>query len=162
MPFTGDSSDDSSDGEEHSVMMTCTASNHNSHNSSSTEHTETSTSNSASSPTKSLKTSSSLSPAKRNNGPESPKKRGTFRISLRHQHFVCRYNSAFGSVRRLWFLHSLNVCDHNFLSALNMIFRFSSHHSLDFIRSCRAYSVHFVIVCVLFVCLFIFSIFYLE
>lgn len=60
------------------------------------------------------------------------------------------------------FLHSLNVCDHNFLSALNMIFRFSSHHSLDFIRSCRAYSVHFVIVCVLFVCLFIFSIFYLE
>lgn len=83
MPFTGDSSDDSSDGEEHSVMMTThTVSNsHNSHNSSSTEHTETSTSNSASSPTKSLKTSSSLSPAKKN-GPESPKNkpRGTFEV----------------------------------------------------------------------------------
>ncbi|XP_055841558.1 uncharacterized protein CG43867 isoform X4 [Episyrphus balteatus] len=67
MPFTGDSSDDSSDGEEHAVMMT-----HNSQNSSSTENTETSTSGSASSPSKSLKTSSSLSPAKRS-GSESPK-----------------------------------------------------------------------------------------
>ncbi|XP_037914351.1 uncharacterized protein CG43867 isoform X5 [Hermetia illucens] len=67
MPFTGDSSDDSSDGEEHAVMMT-----HNSHNSSSTDNTETSTSGSASSPSKSLKTSSSLSPAKRS-GSESPK-----------------------------------------------------------------------------------------
>ncbi|XP_055915617.1 uncharacterized protein CG43867 isoform X3 [Eupeodes corollae] len=67
IPFTGDSSDDSSDGEEHAVMMT-----HNSHNSSSTDNTETSTSGSASSPSKSLKTSSSLSPAKRS-GSESPK-----------------------------------------------------------------------------------------
>ncbi|XP_016949426.1 uncharacterized protein CG43867 isoform X4 [Drosophila biarmipes] len=67
MPFTGDSSDDSSDGEDHAVMLT-----HHSHNSSSTENTETSTSGSASSPSKSLKTSSSLSPAKRS-GSESPK-----------------------------------------------------------------------------------------
>ena len=68
MPFTGDSSDDSSDGEDHAVMLT-----HNSHNSSSTDRdTETSTSGSASSPSKSLKTSSSLSPAKRS-GSESPK-----------------------------------------------------------------------------------------
>uniref|UniRef100_A0A1A9VRA7 PH domain-containing protein n=1 Tax=Glossina austeni TaxID=7395 RepID=A0A1A9VRA7_GLOAU len=67
MPFTGDSSDDSSDGEDHAVMLT-----HNSHNSSSTDNTETSTSGSASSPSKSLKTSSSLSPAKRS-GSESPK-----------------------------------------------------------------------------------------
>ncbi|XP_052855844.1 uncharacterized protein CG43867 isoform X12 [Drosophila gunungcola] len=67
MPFTGDSSDDSSDGEDHAVMLT-----HHSHNSSSTDNTETSTSGSASSPSKSLKTSSSLSPAKRS-GSESPK-----------------------------------------------------------------------------------------
>ncbi|XP_073830596.1 uncharacterized protein CG43867 isoform X13 [Musca autumnalis] len=67
MPFTGDSSDDSSDGEDHAVMLT-----HNSHNSSSTDNTETSTSGSASSPSKSCKTSSSLSPAKRS-GSESPK-----------------------------------------------------------------------------------------
>lgn len=72
MPFTGDSSDDSSDGEEHAVMMNCVTSTHNSHNSSSTDNTETSTSGSASSPSKSLKTSSSLSPAKRS-GSESPK-----------------------------------------------------------------------------------------
>ena len=72
MPFTGDSSDDSSDGEDHAVMMTCTTSTHNSHNSTSTDNTETSTSGSASSPSKSLKTSSSLSPAKRS-GSESPK-----------------------------------------------------------------------------------------
>lgn len=74
MPFTGDSSDDSSDGEEHAVMMT-----HNSHNSSSTDNTETSTSGSASSPSKSLKTSSSLSPAKRS-GSESPKNKTRGRI----------------------------------------------------------------------------------
>ncbi|XP_017067569.1 uncharacterized protein CG43867 isoform X8 [Drosophila eugracilis] len=67
MPFTGDSSDDSSDGEDHAVMLT-----HHSHNSSSTDNTETSTSGSVSSPSKSLKTSSSLSPAKRS-GSESPK-----------------------------------------------------------------------------------------
>ena len=76
MPFTGDSSDDdSSEGEDHAVIMTttCTTSTHNSHNSSSTDNTETSTeSGSASSPSKSLKTSSSLSPAKRS-GSESPK-----------------------------------------------------------------------------------------
>ncbi|XP_037033139.1 uncharacterized protein CG43867 isoform X4 [Bradysia coprophila] len=72
MPFTGDSSDDSSDGEDHAVMMNCITSTHNSHNSSSTDNTETSTSGSASSPSKSLKTSSSLSPAKRS-GSESPK-----------------------------------------------------------------------------------------
>lgn len=72
MPFTGDSSDDSSDGEDHAVMLTCATSTHNSHNSSSTDNTETSTSGSASSPSKSLKTSSSLSPAKRS-GSESPK-----------------------------------------------------------------------------------------
>ncbi|XP_037934744.1 uncharacterized protein CG43867 isoform X2 [Teleopsis dalmanni] len=70
MPFTGDSSDDSSDGEDHAVMLT-----HNSHNSSSTDNTETST-GSASSPSKSLKTSSSLSPAKRS-GSESPKNNKT-------------------------------------------------------------------------------------
>ncbi|XP_017852131.1 uncharacterized protein CG43867 isoform X3 [Drosophila busckii] len=68
MPFTGDSSDDSSDGEDNAVMLT-----HNSHNSTaSTDNTETSTSGSASSPSKSLKTSCSLSPAKRS-GSESPK-----------------------------------------------------------------------------------------
>ncbi|XP_058825886.1 uncharacterized protein CG43867 isoform X8 [Topomyia yanbarensis] len=72
MPFTGDSSDDSSDGEEHGAIMTCATSTHNSHNSTSTDNTETSTSGSASSPSKSLKTSSSLSPAKRS-GSESPK-----------------------------------------------------------------------------------------
>lgn len=78
MPFTGESSDDSSDGEDHAVIAPCatatatTTSTHNSHNSSSTDNTETSTSGSASSPSKSLKTSSSLSPAKRN-GCESPK-----------------------------------------------------------------------------------------
>lgn len=44
MPFTGDSSDDSSDGEEHAVMMNCITSTHNSHNSSSTDNTETSNS----------------------------------------------------------------------------------------------------------------------
>lgn len=83
MPFTGDSSDDSSDGEDHHVghhqLLHCTAPpttsghhSHNSHNSTSTDNTETSTSGSASSPSKSLKTSSSLSPAKRS-GSESPK-----------------------------------------------------------------------------------------
>ncbi|XP_065095490.1 uncharacterized protein CG43867 isoform X8 [Ochlerotatus camptorhynchus] len=72
MPFTGDSSDDSSDGEDHGAIMTCATSTHNSHNSTSTDNTETSTSGSASSPSKSLKTSSSLSPAKRS-GSESPK-----------------------------------------------------------------------------------------
>jgi len=79
MPFTGDSSDDSSDGEDHAVMLT-----HHSHNSSSTDNTETSTSGSASSPSKSLKTSSSLSPAKRS-GSESPKNakaRGMFHYYL--------------------------------------------------------------------------------
>lgn len=85
MPFTGDSSDDSSDGEDHAVMLT-----HNSHNSSSTDNTETSTSGSASSPSKSLKTSSSLSPAKRS-GSESPKNtraRGMFYIHM-HKRFNC-------------------------------------------------------------------------
>ncbi|XP_050082258.1 uncharacterized protein CG43867 isoform X3 [Anopheles aquasalis] len=76
MPFTGDSSDDSSDGEEgHGAVLTCATSTHNSHNSTSTDNTETSTSGSASSPSKSLKTSSSLSPAKRS-GSESPKNKG--------------------------------------------------------------------------------------
>jgi pleckstrin homology domain-containing family H len=75
MPFTGESSDDSSDGEDHAVMLPVTSNNtntHNSHNSSSTDNTETSTSGSASSPSKSVKTTSSLSPAKRS-GSESPK-----------------------------------------------------------------------------------------
>ncbi|XP_055606387.1 uncharacterized protein CG43867-like isoform X10 [Uranotaenia lowii] len=72
IPFTGESSDDSSDGEDHGAIMTCATSTHNSHNSTSTDNTETSTSGSASSPSKSLKTSSSLSPAKRS-GSESPK-----------------------------------------------------------------------------------------
>ncbi|XP_055388062.1 uncharacterized protein CG43867-like isoform X2 [Condylostylus longicornis] len=66
-PFTGDSSDDSSEGEEHAIVVA-----NNSHNSSSAENTETSTSGSASSPSKSVKTSSSLSPAKRSDS-ESPK-----------------------------------------------------------------------------------------
>ncbi|ALC48289.1 CG43867 [Drosophila busckii] len=76
MPFTGDSSDDSSDGEDNAVMLT-----HNSHNSTaSTDNTETSTSGSASSPSKSLKTSCSLSPAKRS-GSESPKNAKTRGLS---------------------------------------------------------------------------------
>lgn len=89
MPFTGDSSDDSSDGEDHAVMMGCITSTHNSHNSSSTDNTETSTSGSASSPSKSLKTSSSLSPAKNRSGSESPKTkiRGMF---FRDWIFHCR------------------------------------------------------------------------
>lgn len=62
MPFS-DSSDDSSDGEDHVAMATSTI---NSHNSSSTDNTESNTSGSASSPSKSAKTSSSHSPAKRN------------------------------------------------------------------------------------------------
>lgn len=87
MPFTGDSSDDSSDGEDHAVMLT-----HNSHNSSSTDNTETSTSGSASSPSKSCKTSSSLSPAKRS-GSESPKNtkaRGKFFLTEKIVQFPFR------------------------------------------------------------------------
>lgn len=75
MPFS-DSSDDSSDGEEHVAMATCTASTINSHNSSSTDNTESNTSGSASSPSKSVKTSSSLSPAKRSADSDSPKNKG--------------------------------------------------------------------------------------
>lgn len=62
MPFSGDSSDDSSDGEEHAASIPCVQPFNNSHNSTCTDHTETSMS--GSSPSKSLKTSSSLSPAK--------------------------------------------------------------------------------------------------
>lgn len=60
VPFSGDSSDDSSDAEEIIASIPCTQFN-NSHNSTCTENTE---SISGSSPSKSLKTSSSLSPAK--------------------------------------------------------------------------------------------------
>lgn len=70
IPFSGDSSDDSSDAEEHVATVPCTQFN-NSHNSTCTENTETSIS--GSSPSKSLKTSSSLSPAKHQSaGSESP------------------------------------------------------------------------------------------
>lgn len=70
IPFSGDSSDDSSDAEEHVAPITCTQFN-NSHNSTCTDNTETS--HSGSSPSKSLKTSSSLSPAKHQSaGSESP------------------------------------------------------------------------------------------
>lgn len=71
IPFSGDSSDDSSDAEEHVVTVPCTAFN-NSHNSTcTTDNTETSIS--GSSPSKSLKTSSSLSPAKHQSaGSDSP------------------------------------------------------------------------------------------
>lgn len=65
VPFSGDSSDDSSDAEEHVAPIPCTQFN-NSHNSTCTENTETSIS--GSSPSKSLKTSSSLSPAKHQSG----------------------------------------------------------------------------------------------
>lgn len=61
IPFSGDSSDDSSDAEEHVASIPCTQFN-NSHNSTCTDNTETSIS--GSSPSKSLKTSSSLSPAR--------------------------------------------------------------------------------------------------
>ena len=71
IPFSGDSSDDSSDAEEHVVTVPCTQFN-NSHNSTcTTDNTETSIS--GSSPSKSLKTSSSLSPAKHQSaGSDSP------------------------------------------------------------------------------------------
>jgi pleckstrin homology domain-containing family H len=70
IPFSGDSSDDSSDAEEHVVTVPCTQFN-NSHNSTCTDNTETSIS--GSSPSKSLKTSSSLSPAKHQSaGSDSP------------------------------------------------------------------------------------------
>lgn len=59
VPFSGESSDDSSDAEENAASIPCTQFN-NSHNSTCTDNTETS----CSSPSKSLKTSSSLSPAK--------------------------------------------------------------------------------------------------
>lgn len=63
IPFSGDSSDDSSDAEENAASLPChTQFNNNSHNSTCTDNTETSIS--GSSPSKSLKTSSSLSPAK--------------------------------------------------------------------------------------------------
>lgn len=70
IPFSGDSSDDSSDAEEHVATVPCTQFN-NSHNSTCTDNTETSIS--GSSPSKSLKTSSSLSPAKHQSaGSDSP------------------------------------------------------------------------------------------
>lgn len=70
IPFSGDSSDDSSDAEEHVAAIPCTQFN-NSHNSTCTDNTETSIS--GSSPSKSLKTSSSLSPAKHQSaGSDSP------------------------------------------------------------------------------------------
>lgn len=70
IPFSGDSSDDSSDAEEHVAVIPCTQFN-NSHNSTCTDNTETSIS--GSSPSKSLKTSSSLSPAKHQSaGSDSP------------------------------------------------------------------------------------------
>jgi pleckstrin homology domain-containing family H len=70
IPFSGDSSDDSSDAEEHMPSIPCTQFN-NSHNSTCTDNTETSIS--GSSPSKSLKTSSSLSPAKHQSaGSDSP------------------------------------------------------------------------------------------
>lgn len=70
IPFSGDSSDDSSDAEEHVATIPCTQFN-NSHNSTCTDNTETSIS--GSSPSKSLKTSSSLSPAKHQSaGSDSP------------------------------------------------------------------------------------------
>lgn len=70
IPFSGDSSDDSSDAEEHVAIIPCTQFN-NSHNSTCTDNTETSIS--GSSPSKSLKTSSSLSPAKHQSaGSDSP------------------------------------------------------------------------------------------
>lgn len=63
IPFSGESSDDSSDAEENAASLPChTQFNNNSHNSTCTDNTETSIS--GSSPSKSLKTSSSLSPAK--------------------------------------------------------------------------------------------------
>lgn len=70
IPFSGDSSDDSSDAEEHVVTVPCQQ--FNSHNSTcTTDNTETSIS--GSSPSKSLKTSSSLSPAKHQSaGSDSP------------------------------------------------------------------------------------------
>ncbi|XP_070500154.1 uncharacterized protein CG43867 isoform X4 [Chironomus tepperi] len=61
VPFSGESSDDSSDAEENMASIPCTQFN-NSHHSTCTDNTETSMS--GSSPSKSLKTSSSLSPAK--------------------------------------------------------------------------------------------------
>lgn len=68
IPFSGDSSDDSSDAEEHVAPISLTQFN-NSHNSTCTDNTETS----GSSPSKSLKTSSSLSPAKHQSaGSDSP------------------------------------------------------------------------------------------
>jgi hypothetical protein len=67
MPFSGESSDDSSDAEENMITIPCTQFN-NSHNSTCTDNTE---SISGSSPSKSLKTSSSLSPAKQQSVAES-------------------------------------------------------------------------------------------
>lgn len=68
IPFTGESSDDdeesTSDAEEN-AMMVCTAT-YGSHNSSNTDNTETSMSGSSSSPSRSMKTSPSLSPGKQN------------------------------------------------------------------------------------------------
>lgn len=63
IPFSGDSSDDSSDAEENAALSLPSHTQfNNSHNSTCTDNTETSIS--GSSPSKSLKTSSSLSPAK--------------------------------------------------------------------------------------------------
>lgn len=63
IPFSGDSSDDSSDAEENAALSLPSHTQfNNSHNSTCTDNTETSMS--GSSPSKSLKTSSSLSPAK--------------------------------------------------------------------------------------------------
>ncbi|GLV35231.1 uncharacterized protein CBL_01620 [Carabus blaptoides fortunei] len=87
MPFTGDSSDDSSDGEgEHAapstaMLVTADSSTNTRATNSSSEHTDTSLSGgSASSPSKSVKTTSSLSPAKRSSS-GSPSKSKTRVVS---------------------------------------------------------------------------------
>lgn len=77
VPFSGESSDDSSDAEDQALASIPPVSNNaytnHSHNSTCTDNTDNSISgNSASSPSKSLKTSSSLSPAKQSAGSDSP------------------------------------------------------------------------------------------
>lgn len=68
MPFSGESSDESSDGEDHAVMTYATST----HNSSSTENTESSASCCATSPSRSHRISTHQSPAKKGRS-ESPR-----------------------------------------------------------------------------------------
>lgn len=97
MPFTGDSSDDSSDGEgDHggsgvAILGTADSSTNTRATNSSSEHTDTSLSGgSASSPSKSAKTTSSLSPAKRSSSgsPSKCKTRGNICLSYFLERFA--------------------------------------------------------------------------